>query len=100
MYQDYVCGCALRVAREIFALLPSMMVIVTTTSDVLNTSTGHLEVQPVLSVAMPRVTLEGLNFDSLDPSDSLNNFVHNMRFLKTKGFRVVDKITPDDLISE
>jgi hypothetical protein len=92
LYQDHVCGCALRVARELFALLPAEMAVVTATADLLNTSTGHIEAQPILSVAMPRVTLDGLNFDSLDPSDSMNNFVHNMKFLKTKGFRVVEKI--------
>lgn len=58
LYQDHVCGCALRVAREIFALLPSEMVIFTATTDLLNTSTGHMEEQPIISVAMPRKTIE------------------------------------------
>jgi hypothetical protein len=82
----------LRVARELFALLPTEMVVVTATADLLKTSTGHIEAQPILSVAIPRATLESLNTDSLDSSDSMNNFVHNMKFLKTKGFRVVEKI--------
>ncbi len=97
LYQDYVCGCAIRVAREIFALLPSEMVIFTAMSDLLNTSTGHLEPQPILSVAIPRSTLDGLNINAIDPSDSMNNFVHNMKFLKTRGFKAVDKLVPSDL---
>jgi hypothetical protein len=98
LYQDHVCGCALRVGRELFALLPTSMVVVTATADLLNTSTGHLEVQPILSVAMPRATLEKLNFESLDPSDSMNNFVHSMKFLKTKGFIPVDKVDSNTLL--
>ena len=97
LYQDYVCGCVLRLARELFALLPYEMAIVTAESEILNTQTGHLEMQPILSVAIPRRTLEVLNFETLDPSDSMNNFVHRMNFMKTKGFRAVDAVSPSEL---
>jgi hypothetical protein len=96
LYQDYVCRCVLRVARELFALLPLEMVIVNAVGCVLNTQTGHMESQPILSVALPRATLEGLNFDRLDPSDSMFNFVHRVKFMKTKGFRGVKALTPSD----
>ena len=97
LYQDYVCGSALRVAREIFALLPIEMTIVTVEGEPLNTKTGYMEEQPILSVVIPRETLNRLNFAMLDPSDSMDNFVHRMKFLKTKGFRSIEKITPSDL---
>lgn len=97
IYQDHVCGCALRISRELFALLPTSMVIVTAKSDLLNTSTGHFEEQPILSVAIPRATVDRLNIEALDPSDSMLNFVHNMKFLKTKGFQPVAKIEPSEL---
>jgi hypothetical protein len=96
LYQDYVCGAALRVARELFALLPTEMVIVTALGQVLNTQTGHMDEQPILSVAFPRGTVERLNFDLLDPSDSMENFVHNMKFLKTKGFAPVGRLNVAD----
>jgi hypothetical protein len=96
LYQDYVCGCVLRLARELFALLPIEMAIVTAESELLNTQIGHLEMQPILSVAIPRETLEGLNFDGLDPSDSMNNFIHRMKFMTTKGFHAVKALTPSD----
>ena len=99
LYQDYVCGAVLRVGRELFALLPIEMVIVTATGTLLNTKTGHMEEQPILSVAMPRKTLEHLNFEMIDPSDSMANFVHNMKFFKTKGFAPVERLTPDVLQS-
>ena len=39
IYQDYVCGCVLRAGRELFALLPIRMVIVTAMANMLNTQT-------------------------------------------------------------
>jgi hypothetical protein len=98
LYQDYVCGCVLRVAREIFALLPIEMFVVTALSNLLNSKTGYIEEQPILSVGIPRDTILGLNFEMIDPSDSMENFVHNMKFAKTKGFRAVEKVDPTNFI--
>ena len=97
IYQDYVCGAVLRVARELFALLPIEMTIITAVGELLNRKTGHMEEKPILSVAIPIETLNKLNFIMLDPSDSMDNFLHNMKFLKTKGFQAVDRILPTDL---
>lgn len=96
IYQDYVCGAVLRVARELFALLPIKFIIVTAVGEMLNTSTGHIEVKPILSVGISREIVEKLNFNALDPSDALSNFVHNMKFLKTKGFQEVVKLEVSD----
>lgn len=100
LYQDYVCGCVLRVAREILALLPVEITIVTALGKVLNTRTGHMEECSILSAAIPRATLAHLNFELIDPSDSMSNFVHRMSFAKTKGFSAVDKLAPSDLQKE
>jgi hypothetical protein len=94
LYQDYVCGCVLRIAREVFALLPLQGVIVTAVANVLDTSSGHVGEQPILSVAFPREGLERLNFDALDPSDSMKGFVHRMSFKKATGFAPVSRIDP------
>lgn len=94
LHQDYVCGCVLRVARELFAILPEQMLIVTATDALLDNRTGHLQEKPILSVLIPRNTLESLNFDRIDPSDSIKNFVHQMTFKKTTGFEAVDAIDP------
>jgi len=97
LYQDYICSCVLRVANELFSVLPVNSVVATAIDNLLNSSTGHIEEQPILSVAIPRATLETLNLDVIDPSDSMRNFVHNMNFKKTKGFAAVEKLSPDDL---
>jgi hypothetical protein len=91
-YQDYVCGAVFRVARELFALLPLNTVFITAVCNMLDTSTGHMKDQPILSVVMPRDTIEKLNFETLDPSDALRNFVHRMEFKKTTGFAPVETL--------
>lgn len=98
MYQDYVCGGLLRVARETLAYLPVKMVAVHAIAKMVNTSTGHLEEMPILSAIIPPETLSNLNFDTLDPSDSLQNFVYNMKFAKTNGFSPVEKVNIKEII--
>ena len=92
LYQDYVCSCVLRVAREVFALLPVEKAIITAVGELLDTKTGYLEKQPILSVLIPRATLDKLNLQFIDPSDSMKNFIHRMKFKKTSGFEPVEKI--------
>lgn len=92
LYQDHVCSVTLRVAREIFGLLPVEYTTVNTFCDLLNPQTGHLEKQVILSVKIPRQTLDTLNLDRIDPSDSMRNFLHNMKFRKTSGFEVVERV--------
>lgn len=92
IFQDYVCSCALRVARDMFALLPVRSVFVHAYEDQLNTATGHEEKAAILSVKYDKPTLESLNFTNLDPSDALGNFEHQMKFKKTKGFEQVKEV--------
>lgn len=100
IYQDYVCGCMLRVAREVFAMLPVETVLVTATADLLDSRTGHTVEQPVLSAAMPRLIIERLNFDHLDPAEALENFQHRGDFKATRksgAFQPIVPLIPADL---
>ncbi|MFD2719944.1 hypothetical protein ACFST9_14545 [Hymenobacter monticola] len=94
IYQDYVCGCVLRISREITAHLPVDQVVVNAMGSMLNPATGLIEEQVIVSVAIPRATLSRLNFATLDPSDSMRNFNHNMKFAKTTGFQPVSRVAP------
>ncbi len=96
LYQDYVCGCALRVGREMFAILPNDTVWVHVATDMLDKTDGHLKKQTILSIMMPRETLGRLNFRGIDCSDSMENFVHNMKFKNTAGFSSVEKLCPQN----
>ena len=97
LHQDYVCSCLLRVASETFCILPDEMIIVTATERMLNTSTGYMEQQPIVSAAIARKTLQQLNMQSVDPSDSLRNFIHNMNFKKTTGFSPIEAVDPEPI---
>ena len=92
IYQDYVCSCLLRIAREVQAHLPVSQVVVHALTESLNTATGLLANQVILSVAMPRDTLERMNFTAIDPSDAMVNFNHTMKFTRTGGFKPVDRV--------
>lgn len=92
LYQDHVCSSLIRIAREVFAHLPIESVRVNALTDMVNSSNGHLEEQPIISVIFMEKTLKGLNLEMIDPSDSLTNFVHNMSFNKTSGFKPVKRV--------
>lgn len=99
LYQDYVCGCVLRTAREMFALLPLTRVIVDVNASLLDTATGHLREQTILSVGMPRLTIENLNCEAADPSDAMRLFPHRMGFKRSEGFSPVTALTKDEFPS-
>lgn len=97
LYQDYVAGATLRIARELFALLPLHTVYVSAIGNMLDPASGHMRDQPILSVMIPRSTLSLLRFEALDPSEGLRNFRHEMDFRKTKGFTAIQPILPEGM---
>lgn len=100
IYQDYVCGCMLRVAREVFAMLPVETLLVTASADLLDSRTGQTVEQPVMSAAMSRVVIAKLHFEHLDPSDALENFQHRGDFKasrKSGVFQPIAPLTPVDI---
>jgi hypothetical protein len=92
IYQDHVCSAALRVAREMFSLLPIEKALVNAIAEAVNTETGNLEKIVILSVLIPKKTIDTINFDLIDPSDCMNNFICNMNFKKSTGFNKVEEI--------
>jgi hypothetical protein len=60
----------------------------------LDASTGHQQLTPILSVQFVRETFGQLNLEHLDPSDSMKNFNHVMDFKKTKGFTRIEPLKP------
>ena len=100
IYQDYVCGCVLRVARELFALLPIETLLITATAEALDGSTGQASERPFLSVSIPRTTLNSLNFDHLDPSDAIMGMIHRGELKasrKTGDFEFIAPLTIEDI---
>jgi tellurite resistance protein len=102
IYQDYVCGCVLRVGRETFALLPVETLIITASTDLFDSRTGRTTEQPILSVGIARGVLNSLNFNHLDPSDAMDNFLHRGDFKASRkcgAFMPITPLAPVDLDS-
>lgn len=100
IYQDYVCACVLRTARELFALLPVHTVLVTACADVLDSSTGQTSARPVLSASIPRRIADQLDYEHLDPSDAVDACLHRGDFKATRksgAFLPILPITPEEI---
>lgn len=96
LYQDYVCGCVLRCAREFFSFLPLQRVIVNVKATLLDSASGHSRPQTILTVGMPRSTLDGINFAAADPSDAMKLFPHRMGFKRSQGFYPVSPLSSSE----
>lgn len=92
IYQDHICSAILKTGIELLSILPIEYVIVHAQAELLNTATGKIETQTILSVAIFPKTLEKLNLEAIIPSDSMTNFLHHMKFNSAHGFSPVQKI--------
>lgn len=95
--QDYVCSCSIRIAREVFALLPVDFVLVSAEEEFFDSSTGNNQQVTILSILFIRDGFENINFERIDPSDFCARFKQNMSFTKTNGFKPVDEIDLNDI---
>lgn len=82
LLQDYICSCSIRVARDIFALLPVSHVIVH----------AVLDKNTVLSVDFERRIFNKIKFANTDASDLVEEFRHNMNFDSQTGFKPVAQL--------
>ena len=98
IHQDYVCGAVLRAARELIAVLPVRGVLVHAEMEALDSSTGHLTKQPVVSAYCPREGIVAVNWERVDASDMVSRLAHRMSFKKGKGFSVVERLSAYDFI--
>lgn len=82
LLQDFVCSLSIRVARDMFALLPVQNVMVHAVLD------GNT----VLSVRFDRDNLAKVKFGMIDPSDTVSKFTHSMSFDRMRGFLPVSRL--------
>lgn len=91
IYQDFVCGTAIRAARELTAVLPLRGVLVEVLSPVVNRTTGQMDLSYILSAYFPREALFGRDFSRIDASDFVESMLHSMKLKKGVG---MDEISP------
>lgn len=80
--QDFVCSTAIRIARDIFALLPVEHTIVH----------AELDSNTVLSASFDRATMNKIRFGMIDPSETMARFNCNMDFDLASGFGAVNRL--------
>lgn len=95
IYQNYLCGCALRIGRELFALLPIDQALINVVTVGVDSRTGHDSDETLISVIMPRSEFSKLNFKRLTPPASMELFEHRMQFRKTAGPKPVKALAFD-----
>jgi len=99
IYQDYVCSCILRIAKDTFGLLPIDKVIINAKQNKVNSTTGQYQDDIIISTLIERPKLDSLNFDLIDPSNSMKNFITEMNFKPDIGFCPVTPViinNPDE----
>lgn len=82
LLQDFICSVCIRIARDMFALLPITHAIVH----------ASLNNQTVISVDFDRTNLAKVKFGYVDPSDTLTLFRYNMLFTERTGFSAVSRL--------
>ena len=82
LLQDYICSCTIRIARDVFALLPVADVIVHASE----------RGRTVLSVRFERKVFMKTKFQGTDASDLVCRFKHNMQFDSNSGFLPVSQL--------
>lgn len=92
IYQDYVCGAALRAGREIMAVTPVEAVLVHVQANVLITATGREELRDILSVICTREAFARINWDKVDASDLVESLTHRMKVTRGKGFVPIERL--------
>lgn len=94
IYQDHVCSGLLRVAREVFAILPVELLLIHGHATVRDSATGTDSARAIYSVFIPRRDLATLNFDKLDPSDAIERFSHRGDFKSSRKSGAFEAIEP------
>lgn len=92
IYQDYVCGAALRAGREIMAVTPLEAVLVHAEAHLLDTSTGRTVPRVIVSVLCTREVFDQLNWELVDASDLVGRLQHRMKLTRGKGFVPVERL--------
>ncbi|MDK2981627.1 MAG: hypothetical protein PWQ55_1974 [Chloroflexota bacterium] len=97
LYKEYVCSAVIILSREIFALLPLETITINAKCNQLNGMTGFMEEVIILSIFIPKETLDSINLQLIEPSIAIDNFSYNMDFKTLSGFNSVSQITTPNL---
>jgi hypothetical protein len=102
IYRDYLCSLVLRVAREVFGLLPVETVLVSALVGAGPSSTAAPARSPVLSVVMHRAAFTQLVLNDLGASEALGRLGQVRANFKSsrasETFLPISPLTPADIV--
>lgn len=96
VFHDHVCSAALRIARDVFNILPVQHVIVNVSRNYENSMSGHRVSENILAVRFWRRVLNQIDLQAIVPADIVKKFQHRMKFQKAVGFEQVEPFAADD----
>ncbi len=91
--QKHVCSAALRIARDVFNVIPVERMIVNVARTHSNSPAGHQVTDTIFSAMFFRRILNQFNLQAVDPVDTIRNFMHRMSFQKAGGFEPIAPLT-------
>lgn len=99
LYQEYVCGCILRLGRELHGLLPVEAALVHAVWNRIDPATGHAVSEVIASVYMPIAKMQSLKYDSLQPSAAIRTSLEGRIELdRDLAFTPVEPLVAQDFV--
>lgn len=89
--RDFTCSCTLRLAKEIYALVPYDNVLIHARDKIADKS-GNFQTETVLSIKIQKQALMGLKLNTHKPSKLIKSFPHNIKFSRMRGLKPVSPI--------
>ena len=93
LFCSFLCSCALRIARETFALLPVEHLLLNVFESNIHIKEDKRGGRAILSVKFDQRQISALDFSSEDCIALLKLFPHHLSFSASTGFKEVDLMT-------
>lgn len=93
LIRDYIASCAIRIARDLFGIIPIDKAIIHIVDHKFNIQTRQSEKITALSLNMDKTILENINIESNSPMEIIKSFEYNMNFDAYDGFSSVSRVS-------
>lgn len=96
IYKNFSCSSAVKISRDILAMLPVDKVYLSMNQSGIDPATGLMGVNSIISVVFRRQDFLNKNFESIDCFFFLSSLRSNINYSDRMGFRKVDRLEPDN----
>lgn len=89
---QFVTAVIFRTAHNLFNLFPVHTIFLLIEEKKVNEVNKQMVRMPILSIQIDRETFQKIRLNEVNPFSALTNFIHEVDFLKTKGFQEISVI--------